>query len=310
VERHRRQDGGLDARRHVGVEPAGAGERIGQQEAVLGGVRRPAGHEVVQRRADGVQIGPDVRVAGVAGVLLERRVGQRTDAARHGERPGVGRVHRLDEAEVDQLDPFPRDELDVRRLDVAVQHGRRLGVQVGDGIEELIGPAEHPLDVEELARGQRCIDDLAKVGPVDVVHDQEVRTVVLEIVGDLGQGRMVEARQHAGLAVELGLAIGPVGRRADVRQDRLDGGDAAGQTQVVRTPDRTGTALTDEFDQTVAVAKYDVGLEVTHAGRVGRWRSAGQARATRRSARSAAADAAPRSCYSRRGRAPWQKKGR
>ena len=144
---------------------------------------------------------------GVAAVLLERRVRDRAAALHHRHRAVLVRLQQLDEAEVDQLDDAPRCQLDVGRLDVAVQDGRILRVQVGQRIAQLRGPAEHVLFGDEGVLAPGFVDQLAQVRARHEIHDQVLPAVLLEVVGDFGQVGVVEAGEDARLPVELILRL-------------------------------------------------------------------------------------------------------
>ena len=132
-----------DAWRDRRVELAQGDEAAGMQETLFGVGGRRAGKQVVEGGAQAVDVAAGVGVAGVSAVLLQGRIGHGAASLHDGHGAGVVGLHDLDEAEVDQLDDAVRRHFDVAGLDVAVQDGRVLAVQVFERIHELVGPAEH-----------------------------------------------------------------------------------------------------------------------------------------------------------------------
>ena len=177
----RRQVGG-----HPGREPARRGglgvEDLGEQAGEgRRGERRPAGQQLVQRRAEAVDIGAAIDRADVAARLLRRHVrGRAEQRARAGQAAVGGRL--AGEAEVgdDRPPAAVVGALDehVGRLDVAVDDAEAVGLVQRD--REVAGDRGLVLDrhrrgglrqrraVDELEREVRAAGDLADL--VDPTH--------------------------------------------------------------------------------------------------------------------------------------------
>jgi hypothetical protein len=118
------------------------------------------------------------------GVLLQRGVGRRAQAAQRQRRVLAARPHQLDQAEVDQFDHTGGGQDDVARLDVAVNDGGgTLAVQIGQGIQHLVGPAEDGLLRQGSAKLLRvAIEYLLQILALDEVHHQVLVVAHGEIV--------------------------------------------------------------------------------------------------------------------------------
>ena len=228
----------------------------GLEEALLGIRRRLPGQQMIEGCAERIDIGARVGVAGVAAVLLQRRVGHRAAALHDRHRAALVGLHQLDQAEIDQLDHAARGQLDVGGLDVAVQHLRILRVQIGERVAQLIDPADDGVLFEKRISPPRIFDELAQILPGHEVHHQIFAAVLLEEVGDFGQVGVIEPRQNAGFAVELLVRlIFRAGRADQLGQHFLDRADAAAQTQVVGFVDGAHAALSNQVGDVIAVAQ-------------------------------------------------------
>lgn len=103
----------------------------------------------------------------------------------------------MGQPEVHELDAAVGRQLDVCRLDVAVDDRRLLAVQVAEHITELVDPREDDLQRQKAALAPGLRDPLAQVWSGHVVHDQAIVGVQAEVVGDLRQIGVVKPAQGA-----------------------------------------------------------------------------------------------------------------
>ena len=190
-------------------------------------------------------------------ILLERGVGDRSHAAQPGKGAYVVGVHRLDQAKVDQLAVALGRELDIRRLDVAVEHRRVLAVEVAQRIAQLVDPAQDLCFRQKAPFAARVADDTQQVGTGHVIHHQIVAPVDVKKVGHLGQVGVVEAGQHHGLTMELlaGLCHGAFGHPRR-QPDLFDRTAAPGQAGVFGQIDRSHAALPDQGHDAISLVQH------------------------------------------------------
>ena len=177
--------------------------------APLDGV--PAGEQLIEDDAEGVEVAPGVHHRGPLGPeLLGRRVADLAE-----EDPGAGQVARLDagvqhlgDPEVDQLDLGLAvgigGEHQVVGGDVAMDEP--LGMEIADGAQRLLGD----LQGEPQGGGAAVAQDLLQRHAVDELHDDEGGAVVL-VDGEIDEVRDVgvpELDGDPGLALEPGLELG------------------------------------------------------------------------------------------------------
>ena len=204
--------------------------------------------------ADGVNVGARQGVVRAA-ILLQRGVGQGADAADDGDRARVLRVERLDQPEVHELDAALGRELDVRRFDIAVDDRRRLSVEILQGIEQLRQPVENCRLAQEFPPPPRPVHQLAQIWPVHVVHHQVAAPILDEEVIHFGEVGVVQASEDHGLAAELRLRLGHLGRRGvGVGADLLDGRETPAEAHVFGGVHRPTTPLADKLDDSIAGA--------------------------------------------------------
>ena len=220
------EDDGVDVLGELLGEPRRRDRRlahvlVGDGDRAVAGERRPAGQQLEEHAAGGVQVG--ARVDGLALGLLGREVLRRADDGLGLGHRRVGVGHRAGDAEVHDLDGAVVGDHDVRGLDVAVDDA--VAVAVGEGVEDPLG------DAEGLGRRQRAAlgEDLAQGPAVDVLHDDEghldlgapaLDEGVLAVVVDGDDGGVVEPGGRLGLAPEPGderLVAG------EVAAEHLDG---------------------------------------------------------------------------------------
>ncbi len=213
-----------------------------RQQPRLGFRRRRVAQQTVQRRPQRVQVAPRVRAR--AFHLLRRRKAprERGHAACQRRRlhvPGLP----LGQAKVEQDQAAIRTQLEVLGLEVAVDDRRLAAVQIVQHVEQLVAPAQH---LVEGKGGVAVIQQSGEVIAGDVVHDQTGPGGVGEVVGDAGQGGMVEVGQELGLVGEL--AADAV---ADAHE-QLEG-DTAVEALVERLVDGAKAALPHQPHNAVAV---------------------------------------------------------
>ena len=110
--------------------------------------------------------------------------------------------------------PDGRDE-DVARLDVAVQHAGGVGVAEGGG--DVGGDVDGALGRQRRRRSRMMS---ARLRPVDVLHDDEVRAVLLAPVEHRDDVRVVQVGGGLRLAAEAGDEGGVVGELGEQHLDR------------------------------------------------------------------------------------------
>ena len=133
-----------------------------QERLPVGAVEdRPQRQQLVQRRAERVDVGAVVDQDALAGRLLGAHVAQRAEQVAGLRQAGVG--VELGQAEVGDPDVAAAVDQQVGRLDVAVDDAELVGVlqrlgrlrrQPGDGAEEVRGPV------------RRCVESRAQAGRV------------------------------------------------------------------------------------------------------------------------------------------------
>ena len=140
--------------------------------------------------------------------------------------PARGRVLRHPgDAEVGQLDAALGAEQDVRRADVTVDQAEVLAVRPAHAVD-VVERVRHATDRMDrgairqrlaLLGGER--DQLAQREPAHVLHDQEVRAVVLAEVEHLHDVLVIEPHADERLAQQVADAVGVV---ADLLAQDLD----------------------------------------------------------------------------------------
>ncbi len=135
-------------------------------------------------------------------------------------------------------------------------------MQVSQRIAKLVGPVEDLPFGQELALAAGIVDQLLEIATRHVIHHQQLAAVLREVVRDFGQAGMVQAGQHAGLAVELLLHLRQVlWQRTRLRQNLLDRAHPARQAQVIGLIDRTHAALADQLDDLITSAQDNTRLK-------------------------------------------------
>ncbi len=236
-------------RERVGLvvdEGAGARQRID---------RGGAGQQVIEGRAQAIEVA--ARVGAGALHLFERGVVARVaEDARVGVGGGVRlRGQALRQPEVEEHDLAARRELEVLRLDVAVDDGRLVRVQVVERVEQLVGPAQRVRRREGAAFA--LLEQLREVGALDELHDEELAGLFDEVVAHFRQRGVAQVVQEVRLALE-GFAQGGV-----VEEGLLDG-DRAAEALVGGDEDGAHAAVADLSGHAVAVLEKHAWLD--HGG--------------------------------------------
>ena len=104
----------------------------------------------------------------------------------------------LGDAEVDQHDPVVLVEQDVLGLQITVHDGRRPAVEIGEDLAELVHPRHQPPRRDGAAAGLALA--LEALRAPELEH-QVHHPVDLEVVADVGDGRVPEAGQERRLVL-------------------------------------------------------------------------------------------------------------
>ena len=245
---------GVDLRRHLGVVVGRGSGRladvlVGDRDGGVADERRPAGQQLVEQAAGGVDVGPGVDR--LAAGLLRREVLRGADHGRGlGHRAG-GVGHRPGDAEVHHLHVAGRREHHVAGLDVAVDDAG--AVAVVERRQHAAGDLERPLGQDLAALAQ----DVAQGPAGDELHDDvglrdagPVGRLLLAGVVDGHDRGVVQRRGALRLAAEAGLerdVAGQVGPQA------LDGDDPS-EPRVGALADLRHAASAEQLAERVAPA--------------------------------------------------------
>src|SRR3989304_7691872 len=141
---------------------------------------------MIQGGAKGVYVTADIGVTAVTAVLLQWGI-QRSSLPLHHGNSNLAWSQQFDQPEVHQLDQPIWCDLQVARLDVAVQNGRVLAVQVGESIGKLVSPIQH------IRLGQKALllvslaDQGSQVLAGNEVHYQVIAVTDREEIAHLGE---------------------------------------------------------------------------------------------------------------------------
>ena len=220
---------------------------VGDRDRGVADERRPAGEQLVEQAAGGVDVaaGVDLLAAG----LLGREVLRGADHGGGLGHRGAGVGHRAGDAEVHHLHVAGAGEHDVGRLDVAVHDA--LLVAVGQRGEHAVGDLHRALGHQPVAGGEQ----LAQRRALDVLHHDVGHRVAVELVlagvVDGDDRRVVQRGGGLGLAAEPGLERRVAGQ---VRAQHLDG-DGASQPGVMAEVDLGHAPASEQLADLVSTAQ-------------------------------------------------------
>ena len=218
------QEHAADARRHIGRQHAPVGiarENRGHRvrDGLPGKRERPAEH-LVEDAPERPDVGSLVDAPAARGLRAhvrrrsEDHTGHRSERGDGRRHRGIGRrgaavarrVERLGETEVEDLDHAVGGQLDVRRLQVAVNDPalvRRL-----ERLRDL------PREIDRFGEGQpSSLQALGQILAGDQLHREEAMALVLMEAVDRCDVRMVEGGQDLGLPLEASESLGTLGER-------------------------------------------------------------------------------------------------
>jgi thiopeptide-type bacteriocin biosynthesis protein len=268
----RREIGGharLDGRELVGRSGE---QQVERDRGIAGGVRQPAGQQVVEDRAERIDVDP--RVDQLPARLLRRHVGRGPDhraaqrqARSAGQRQlvarsagriarGIGATGQPRQAPVDDRDLAELADQHVRRLEVAVDHAA--AVRVGDRVGDRGDDREQRDALVEAA----VVEPRVQRGPAEQLHDVERPAILVapEVV-DRHDRRVLEARHQVGLAHQASC-------RARGLERQLDRDDAV-ELAIERDDDPAAAAARELVAQLVAVPARCPGAGVIEPALVG-----------------------------------------
>ena len=273
-ERHR-------SRRKFGTPPAAQSrdERRGGRIAALRIRGQAAAHHPLQRRNPcEVDRSPAGLAPGrrFAGEQRHRSGGERVDVRCHRRSPAGGDLRcdvpggarptqivgrRGRQSEVDEHDPSGRGEDEVRRLDVSMDDGRIVSVQVLQGLGGFFEVADQAKRVETGVAVDA--EQRLQIGAVDPVHRDDVAIVDEEVLTHEREPRMRREREEEPRLREEMRARRVVRHRPDLQCDLP-------AVEVIERPDHLALSTSpDDFERLVPLAQ-ELGL---HA--ISRW-SAGR----------------------------------
>src|SRR5690606_34403851 len=102
-------------------------------------------------------------------------------------------------AKVQENDVILIRQLQVLRLDIAMDDRRLMRMKVSQGVKQLVCPEHHPADGKRLIRG---LEPRRKIVTRDVFHHEILIAAINEMVADLRKDRMPEACKDPRLALE------------------------------------------------------------------------------------------------------------
>ena len=204
----------------------------------------------MQGRGERVQVAARVRAFGLD--LFERRIVRRVAV----NTLAGGELQRLfgqpfGQPEVEQNDLPLIGDLEILRLDVAMNDGRMLAVQISQCAKQLLAPLD---DLVGVKRAAALFEHRHQVVAGDVLHDQELTVALGEMVADFRQRRVAQARQQSGLALE-GFEHHLIG------EEGLFEGDGVAEALIRSLIDRPHAALSEQPGDEITVLKQCVWSE-------------------------------------------------
>lgn len=118
---------------------------MGSQKSLFGLQGRAVGQQMIESGCHCVDITSRVGMTSIATVLLQRGIKGGSPALDNSDSDFIGR-HLFDQSEVYKFDQAIGGELQIAWLDVAVDHGRVLTVEVMQGVSDLVRPFANFMD--------------------------------------------------------------------------------------------------------------------------------------------------------------------
>jgi hypothetical protein len=252
--RHQSPDAARHASRQrveVGIELQHRRQRVRDRVALEG--RAPAEH-LVEHRAERPHVAAVVHAvaAGLLGTHVGRGAQDHTgQRAGRGQRGGHGRtdlvrsrcggiLERAGQTEVEHLDPPVSADLDVGRLEVAVDHAG--SVRGFEPFRDLSG------DLDRLVERERsAFEAFGEVLALDELHGEEADLTFVVQTVNRGDSRVVQRGQQLRLALQAGQPVGVAGQHRRQDLDR----HLTIECRVEGPPDHTHPARADLLDQAV-----------------------------------------------------------
>ncbi len=265
VQMERPVQGAFCARAQQWIDVAHRHQAVCLQEANFGLGGRCISEQVVKRSRKAVDIGAPVGMAGITAVLFQRRVVDGAAPLHHRDRAVVGH-HQFHKSKIYKLDQAAGCQADVGGLDIAVHDWRLLGVQILKRMQQLARPIQHEQLGDQCAGSACGFDALAQVNPRHIIHHQNFGLAQREKVRDFGQRRVVKAREHRSLLIELRprLAL-RLWCGARIAADLFQRALAALQAQVFGKKDGAHATLAVRAKHTIALVE-DVAGSWNHVG--------------------------------------------
>ena len=209
---------------------------------------RPAREQLVQDRAEAIDVRGRADVAAALRLLGRHITGRAEDGASAGAFPIA--VEPLGQAEVGDVRFILAVEQNVRRLQVAMDDPMPVGMMDGPGDAA-------PID-RRVPAGDRPARQLAgQADPLDELHREEVLPIDLADLEDRDDVRVLQPRRRLGLGAEpLDVLV----VREPARQDHLERHDPA-QVHLPGAIDHAHTAAGDFGDQLIVAEPLGRRLE-------------------------------------------------
>jgi hypothetical protein len=149
----------------------------------------------------------------------------------------------LGQAEVEEDDLAGASQFQVLGLDISVNDGRPMRMQILQRIEQLIGPLQYLIAIKRPASEfQLC----GEVITGDELHDKELAIAFDEVIADSGESDVMEAGEQSGFALEGA-------RQLFVAEEGLLERDRRSQAEVDCLVDRAHPAVADHSYDPVSI---------------------------------------------------------
>src|ERR1043165_3453620 len=131
--------------------------------------------------------------------LLQRRVCVRKGCKAEGALVLAYRRHlarrAFGQSKVEQVNAAVVSQLDICRLDVAMNDGLGKIMQVSEGAEYPVGPGKYFGNRKRSAGGKSTLQERAQVFALDEIHHQKLGIVVKKVIGDSRQTFVLQVAQ-------------------------------------------------------------------------------------------------------------------